>query len=74
MGKRIISKVALLERCARCGKNHRNLEFIPLYRPIQYAEGLSPITHWALCPNNGDPILMRITDGKIQKQNRGPRG
>ena len=41
-------------RCARCKKNHTNVEFKPFtYKPTKY-------THWAICPNNGEPILMKL--------------
>lgn len=45
--------------CARCGQDHDELEFKPCKRgPIPTATGLA--THWATCPETGDPILMRI--------------
>lgn len=45
-----------LERCARCGNDHRGLAFYPLHNPPPH------ITHWALCPKLGQPILMTIRD------------
>lgn len=44
--------------CARCGESHRLLVFRVFMRgPIETATGLA--THWASCPTNGEPILMR---------------
>ena len=42
-------------KCARCGKDHPRMTFIPL-RSSPQAAGL--YTHWAVCPACGEPILM----------------
>ena len=44
--------------CARCGGDgHPNMTFLPLTHPVEInAETI--FTHWALCPTNGEPILM----------------
>ena len=59
--------------CARCQKEHKELSFNKLTHPIigenqtgtmdLYA-GPRPVlfTHWALCPENGEPILMIIVE------------
>lgn len=43
-----------LGNCARCGGNHKDIEFKAM------ANALEQYTHWAPCPNNGDPILLEI--------------
>lgn len=49
-----------LTGCARChGEGHADLAFEPLEHPIEH-EGVVIGTHWAACPTNGQPILMRI--------------
>lgn len=48
--------------CARChGPGHHGLDFVKLRRPIE-AQGCEDedLTHWALCPNTGEPILLGI--------------
>lgn len=45
--------VSGIENCARCGGNHKDIEFKPLTIPG------SRHTHWAACPINGEPIMMR---------------
>lgn len=43
--------------CARChGPGHHGLDFVRLRRPVE-EDGW---THWATCPNTGEPILLRI--------------
>jgi hypothetical protein len=40
--------------CARCGETHRNLFFKPFgHRAAHY-------THFAACPETGEPILMHV--------------
>lgn len=43
---------AYVTECARCGKDHSRMTFMPLRR----AAGL--YTHWTICPTCGEPILM----------------
>lgn len=40
--------------CARCGEEHDLLEFKKLQRPVGH------LTHWALCPTTGEPVLLKI--------------
>lgn len=48
--------------CARChGDGHPNLTFQPLTFPIEMDSGEAPMTHWAPCPTNGEPITLRST-------------
>jgi hypothetical protein len=49
-----------LTGCARCGGEHDAVEYRPFERPVPDPEG--DFTHWAPCPTNGDPILMRIVE------------
>lgn len=48
--------------CARChGDGHKALTFQPLTYPLRPdREHEPPLTHWAPCPTNGEPILMRV--------------
>ena len=44
--------------CARChGDGHEDVFWMPLTHPLE-AGGVR-FTHWAPCPTNGEPILMR---------------
>lgn len=47
--------------CARCGGDHAEISARRLQRPFQPPEagGLS-WTHWAPCPDNGEPILLIV--------------
>jgi len=41
-----------ISNCARCGGEHNNVDMIPLTNNFHY-------THFALCPGNGQPILIK---------------
>lgn len=44
--------------CARCHSDgHLQLVFRALTYPVVEEDG-TELTHWAPCPNNGEPILM----------------
>lgn len=43
--------------CARCGKDHEDLEFVRFQRPVEDRDGRT-WEWWAHCPTNHDPILM----------------
>lgn len=47
--------------CARCGGDHESLLFKALAQPFApiEASGVS-WTHWAKCPTNGEPVLLRV--------------
>jgi hypothetical protein len=48
--------------CARCHEDgHTDIFFEPLTHPIEVAG--TTFTHWALCPNNGEPILLTFEGG-----------
>ena len=42
--------------CVRCGDDHKDVVFAPFLRPA------GELTHWAKCPNTGEPILMKVRD------------
>jgi hypothetical protein len=52
-----LSIVTNIVGCARCGASHFDIRFHALDVPV--AERW---THWAPCPNNGQPILMEIVE------------
>jgi len=46
--------------CARCGGDHDAVTFTRLTHPIDMEPGTPYFaTHWAPCPTNGEPILLR---------------
>lgn len=46
--------------CARClGDGHKDLEFRPLTNPVRH-DGEVIGTHWATCPETGEPIISRM--------------
>jgi len=47
-------KLSCSADCPRCGGRHNELEL----HPLDSVED-NPYTHWASCPVNGQPILMR---------------
>lgn len=48
-----------IANCARCGGSHCQLELQPLTQPVLYL-GLAIATHFAPCPTNGQPVLVRV--------------
>ncbi len=54
MPQRAPVRVHGIRNCARCGGEHAVLEFGELSRPTSHGH-----THWAPCPTNGEPILLR---------------
>ena len=56
-----------IDECQRCGEAHANVEHKPFtLRPTLFssrfgmADDTSRISHWALCPTNGEPILASL--------------
>ncbi len=49
-------KIKLVENCARCGKNHRNLEF------NRFTRVCKDFTHWAMCPVTRQPVMLQAID------------
>jgi hypothetical protein len=55
------ARVDDIKNCARCGEDHPSMTFRPFTNPNEtYA-------WWALCPTLGEPILMKVVEGTIQK-------
>ncbi|HSY51173.1 MAG TPA: hypothetical protein VLC46_20370 [Thermoanaerobaculia bacterium] len=50
-----------VSHCARCGEDHKSLEFFQRSRPIQIGNLL--FRYWALCPNTDRAINMRMVEG-----------
>lgn len=53
--------------CARCGANHTKLRFKQAKNPIIGEDGTT-WEWWALCPNTGDPVLLRILEPKAKEE------
>lgn len=60
-----------LEGCARCGRDHAKLRFFKLERPMRVAGSEARFTHWAMCPNRREPIMM---DGDLWEARRRGEG
>lgn len=43
--------------CARCGKDHTNLLFVPFKTP-DGTKSPFETTHYSSCPTNGEPIML----------------
>jgi hypothetical protein len=50
--------IATFVNCTRCGGEHENLDFSRL-EPTMDVGGVE-FTHWALCPTNETPILLKV--------------
>lgn len=50
-----------LEGCARCGHTHAMLRFFKLDRSMKLTGGGFDFTHWAMCPNRREPIMMQAS-------------
>ncbi len=44
-----------IHKCARCGKTHESIEFIPLLNAPEDA------SHFAMCPETHQPIICQRT-------------
>lgn len=53
--------------CARCRMDHDDVEFLPLTEPTR------TFTHWAICPELGEPILFRQVN-HLRYESGGKRG
>jgi len=51
--------VKSIKNCARCTGEHEDILCASFTRPVELVDG--GYTHWALCPNTGEPILIVIT-------------
>jgi len=54
-----------IKNCARCGENHMDdeLRAVPFVNPppvnsLEKKKSGMSLTHWATCPNTGDPIMV----------------
>lgn len=84
-----------IQHCARCHQDHQQLTFRKLTNPVRIFEDIdkpknsaftrNPTTqlysHWAPCPTNGEPILMRFgvgpaccVGGRCRSRAQGHRG
>lgn len=53
--------VPLINDCARCRKVHKDMVAKPFTKPtLIFTIKREAITHFAICPNTNEPILMRI--------------
>lgn len=57
-----MTDVKSLFTCSRCGETHLDLKFGLLTNPVLGNDGKEEYTHWALCPTNGEPILMKVLE------------
>lgn len=48
--------------CARCGGEHKGLEFKRLDRPADEWQW------WAACPANGQPVMMKVVEEGPQQE------
>lgn len=55
------AKTITLKECARCGQTHEELVFKQFQYPIQDSDGTT-WGWWALCPETGEPILMKLEE------------
>ena len=51
-----MKKIVSITCCARCGLDHKDLEFSPLTIPDPEFQW------WAPCPTNGEPVLMQVIE------------
>jgi hypothetical protein len=58
--KREIMKVTVLN-CARCGEDHE-MEFYPFSQ-----NGIDDFTHWGMCPNINEPVLLKFINAAEQE-------
>lgn len=50
-----------VRNCARCSGDHDLVVFKPFKRALQ-GRALSKYTHWAMCDNTNEPILLANED------------
>ena len=55
------TRIKIVTNCARCGKDHEDILFEELIRPVKDDNDVVLFTHWTACPTNGQPILNLIT-------------
>lgn len=57
-----------ITNCARCEQDHMTLEMKELKRPVNLLGNQGILTHWAMCPVEKDPILIKII--KVAESNK----
>jgi hypothetical protein len=57
---------AKIIQCARCEEDHETLEFSKFRRPMIDDNGTA-WSHWAMCPIENAPILLRVTKEDAQQ-------
>lgn len=55
-------KIKSVTNCARCGKNHKELEAHEFTIPPTN----TLFTHWIMCPELNEPILMYMLETKAK--------
>jgi hypothetical protein len=60
----VVLAIRRIVDCARCGGEHEGIKAEILSRPITPPGTEQIWTHWAPCPANGQPILVRVTAGE----------
>ena len=53
------TKLVSVHHCARCGEDHKDLEFHKFTKPIEDSDG-TVWDYWIICPISGEPILMKM--------------
>jgi hypothetical protein len=48
-----------LHSCPRCGKDHEGITWQTFTLPMK-RDGRTISSHWALCPDNGEPIIREV--------------
>ena len=52
-------KLKRISNCARCGQDHEDIEYESFTHPIVDSDR-TEWTHFAKCPTNGQPILIKM--------------
>jgi hypothetical protein len=56
MGSNKLYTVVDIKKCARCGQDHDKMSFLKFTKPPLE----SHYTHFCICPQTLEPVLMRI--------------
>lgn len=55
--------------CARCGKDHADLIFLPFTKPILCQNNRTvEFSHFAECPTTGEPVLMLAKESEVHNE------
>jgi len=49
-----------IKNCARCQQEHTDMKFSPFNIPIRL--GNRRYTHWTICPNTKEPIILEVVN------------